>query len=117
MAELAIEGDELVLHLSLFEKAAALNRDVRLPVSSIGTIEVAQKPFGLVRGYRAAGLSIPRRVAIGTFRRMGSTRFFVLKGTHPAVHITFTRGSIAGLVVSDAHAEQLAQRLQSELGR
>lgn len=117
MAELAIEGDELVLHLTMFEKAAALNRDVRLPVSSIDAIEVVEKPFGLVRGYHAAGLSIPRRVAIGTFRRMGSTRFFVLKGTQPAVHITFSRGGIAGLVVSSADAEALAQRLRTELGR
>lgn len=117
MAELAIEGNELVLRLSTFEKAAALHRDLRFPVSTIATIEVAEKPFGLVRGYRAAGLSIPRRVAIGTFRRMGSMRFFVLKGTQPAVHITFTRGRIAALVIGNAHAEAVAQRMRTETGR
>lgn len=117
MASLEIEGDELVLHLSGFEKAAALHRDLRFPVSSIGTIEVEPKPFGLVKGFRAAGLSIPRRVAIGTFRRMGSTRFIVLRGTGPAVHITFTRGSIAALVIGTADAEALAQRVRSAAGR
>ena len=116
MAELAIEGDELVLRLSGFEKAAALHRDLRFPVSAIGTVEVDPKPFGLVKGFRAAGLSIPKRVAIGTFRRMGATRFIVLKGTQPAVHITFTRGSIAALVIGDAQAEAVAQRVRADAG-
>lgn len=117
MAELEIVGEDLVLRLSVFEKIAALRGDLRLPTSSIGTIDVATKPFGLVRGFRAAGLSIPRRVAIGTFRRMGSTRFIVLKGSKkPAVHITFTFGKIAGLVVGTDQAEALAQRLRTEAG-
>ncbi|MCU1690534.1 MAG: putative alpha/beta hydrolase [Pseudonocardiales bacterium] len=117
MAELLIEGNELVLRLSTFEKAAALHRDLRLPVSAIGSVEVTDKPFTLVKGLKAAGLSIPRRVAIGTFRGRGGTRFFVLKGSKPAVHITFTRGSIAALVISAADADALAERVQTASGR
>jgi hypothetical protein len=117
MAELAIEGNELVLRLTTFEKAAALHRDLRFPVSAIGSVEVAEKPFTLVKGLKAAGLSIPRRVAIGTFRGRGGTRFFVLKGTRPAVHITFTRGSIGALVIGSADPEALAQRVLTAAGR
>lgn len=115
MAELVIEGDDLVLRLSAFEKAAALHRDLRFPVVSVAAIDVADKPFELVRGFRAAGMSIPRRVAIGTFRRLALTRFIVLKGAGPAVHITFARGGITEWVIGDANAAATAQRLQAEL--
>lgn len=117
MAELVIEGQDLVLRLTTFEKVAALHRDLRFPLSSVSAIDVAEKPFTLVRGFRAAGMSIPKRVAIGTFRRMAVTRFFVLKGTGPAVHITFSRGGINEWVIGDANAAAQAERLRTDTGR
>ncbi len=40
MAELRVEGDELVLALSALEKAESIHGDIRVPVSSVRDVEV-----------------------------------------------------------------------------
>ena len=40
MAELQLEGDELVLHLSGMEKAEAVHGDLRVPLSTFRGVEV-----------------------------------------------------------------------------
>jgi hypothetical protein len=40
MAELVVEGDQLVLRLSWWEKIAAFHGNIRAPISSIGPVSV-----------------------------------------------------------------------------
>lgn len=42
MAELAVEGDELVLHLTRVEKLEAVHRDLRAPRAAVRSIEVLE---------------------------------------------------------------------------
>ncbi|MBO0831837.1 MAG: hypothetical protein J2P28_19360 [Actinobacteria bacterium] len=62
MAELQVEGDELVLHLSGLEKVEAVHPDLRAPLSAVSSIEVledAHEPadHGLKIGERLPGVS------------------------------------------------------------
>jgi hypothetical protein len=53
MAELRVEGDELVLHLGAGEKIEAIHDDLRAPLSSVRSVEVlddAHEPAD--RGFR-----------------------------------------------------------------
>ena len=116
MAELDVVGSQLVLRLTTFEKIAALSRDLHVDTSAIQAIDVHESPFDLVKGLRAAGLSIPRRVAIGTFRRLHTGRFIVLTNRGPAVHIRFGFGRVGEWVIGDLNAEQTVQRLRTQVG-
>ena len=59
MAELVIEGSDLVVRLSRFEKVGALRGDVRVPLSSISDVGVAAESGRARRGLRARAPPCP----------------------------------------------------------
>jgi hypothetical protein len=71
MAELLVDGGELVLHLSATEKVGAVHGDLRVPLSSVRRVEVladAHEPadHGIKMGTRIPGL-----MEVGTVRGGG----------------------------------------------
>ena len=69
MAELRRDGDDLVVALSVAEKAEALHGDIRVPASSVRDMEVVEDAIHTVSAWRkTVGAAWPGRFAIGTFR-------------------------------------------------
>ena len=67
MAELRIDGNELVLHLSGVEKVESVHGDLRAPLSAVRGIEVlddAHGPAGIKAGIKI-GTRIPGVVEVG----------------------------------------------------
>ena len=112
MASVTLEGDELVVHLTVPEKLASLHRDVRVPSSAIQDVEVEPRPLAAVRGLRAPGLSIPRRTKIGTWRRYWHRGFVVARRDMPAVSIRLSRAAYDDLLVSVPDAEATAAAIR-----
>ena len=83
MAELQIEGDELVLLLSPLEKAEALHGDLRVPRSSVRGVEILDDSIHAVHGLKFPGSRWPGRFAIGTFIRPGAKSFVVVHHDTP----------------------------------
>jgi len=50
MAEVAREGDEVVLTLSTGERIMAVHRDVRVPLSAVKSVDVVDGPIRRIRG-------------------------------------------------------------------
>jgi hypothetical protein len=70
MAELALEGGELVLHLSGAEKAEAVRGDLRVPASAIRGVEVlddAHSWTGIGAGFKV-GMRVPGVASVATVR-------------------------------------------------
>ena len=68
MAELRIEGGELVLHLTWAEKVEGVHGDLRAPLSAVRGVEVlddAHAPVGIHAGIKI-GTRIPGVVEVGT---------------------------------------------------
>jgi hypothetical protein len=87
MAELRVEGSELVLHLSSAEKAESVHRDLRAPLSAVRGVEVledAHGPAGIRAGIKI-GTRIPGVVEVGIIQ--GRT-----KRLFAAVHHDTPRG-------------------------
>jgi hypothetical protein len=87
MAELNIEGDELVLHLSGAEKLEGVHGDLRAQLSEVAGVEVVEDAHGAA-GLRAGvkiGTRIPGVVEVGIVQGR-SRRLFV------AVHHDTPRG-------------------------
>ena len=53
VADLSVEGDELVFHMGALEKAEAVHGDIRVPLSAVTTVRVVDDPWGELRGMRA----------------------------------------------------------------
>ena len=84
MAELQLEGAELVLHLSGAEKAEAVRGDLRVPVSAIRGVEVLDDAHGwtgIGAGSRSGCASPARSVA--TVRGHGEKVFVAVHGDTP----------------------------------
>jgi hypothetical protein len=90
MAELSRQGDELVVMLSRAEKAESIHGDLRMPMSSVRSVEVVEDPFHEVHGLRYRGTRLPGRLAVGSF--VGSIEDRPLGRTFAAVHHDTPRG-------------------------
>jgi hypothetical protein len=85
MAELRLEGGELVLHLTGAEKAEAVHGDLRVPVSAIRGVEVlddAHSWTGIDVGFKV-GLRLPGVVTVATVHGHGEKVFVAVHGDTP----------------------------------
>lgn len=107
MAEWLIEGDELVLHLSLLGKVVALHRDVRVPLDAVSEVADEPDPWMHLRGIRSPGKVLPALIAYGTRRHRGGRDFAAIQGTGPAVRVDLkpaTKYTRLMATVSDHHS-------------
>ena len=94
MAGLAIQGDELVVTLSPFERMAALHGDVRVPLGAVSEICLESDPWCALRGIRAPGTGFPGVIAYGVRRGTGGRPdFAAVLGRGAAVRVELAEGA------------------------
>ena len=112
MAELQIEGDEVLLHLSRSEKLEAIRGDLRAPLTAIRSIEVlndAHEPadHGFKVGERLPGISEVATVRI----------FAVVHHDRPrGVRVVFEGTDHDAWIVGAANPEKVAAEHESKAG-
>ena len=112
MAELIIEGTDLVVRLSTVEKLEAVHGDVRVPVTSIKTVEVLDDALGAIHGLRV-GTGIPGSPAIGTFTSRTAKIFGVVHHDTPrGVRVTLADDHFDEIVVGGPDPEAVAASLR-----
>jgi hypothetical protein len=115
MAELSRDGDELVLALSMAEKAESLHGDIRVPLRSVQDVDVVEDIIHAAHGMRLPGTSLPGRVAIGTFVHDGEKTFAVVHHDTPrGVRVRLAEGPFAELLVGCADPEATAAAITME---
>jgi hypothetical protein len=119
MAELIVDNEDLVLHLTLGEKIWGLHGNIRVRLSSIVSVAPDPKPWLGLRGWRMAGVSLPGYVGLGTRRHGSGYDFCILHRDRPAVRVDVASGRFSRLVVcvpegADPQAE--AVRIASAAG-
>jgi hypothetical protein len=114
MAELTVDGDQVVVRLSGWERAAAFHGDVSVPLGAIQSVSLEPDPWHALRGIRAPGTGWPRVIAYGVRRRTGDRPDFVavLRG-RPTVRVELGAPSeFARLLVSVDDAETVVRQLR-----
>ena len=115
MAELVVEGSELVVRMSAWERAAAFRGDIRVPLDAVRAVGVEPDPWGTLRGIRAPGTGWPGVIAYGV-RRMTGERpdFAAVLRRRPAVLVKLDPpAEFAQLLVSVADAEATVASVRS----
>ncbi|MCU4186025.1 hypothetical protein K6U06_16775 [Acidiferrimicrobium sp. IK] len=116
MPGLGIDGDDLVVRLSRWEKFWAFHGEVRVPLSAVRAVAVAERPWSELRGWRSTGTGFPGVGALGT-RRHGAGRDFVaLRKTGPAVQVDLNGNAFERLVVSAADAPAVVSEIATAAG-
>lgn len=100
MAELLIEGNELVVRLESMEKIEAVHGDLRFPMASVKDAEVIEDALETVHGIRSPGMRVPGYVAVGTFHYHGKKTFAVVHHeTHRGVRISLDGQDYDDLII------------------
>lgn len=112
MAELRVEGGELVVAMSELEKLGAFRGDVRLPLTALRAVRVAEDPRQELRGIRAPGTGIPGIIALGARRGEGHD-FAAVYHDRPAVVVDLEGATFDRLVISVDNPEATASAIRS----
>ncbi len=112
MAELIVDGDELVVRLRAVEKMEAVHGEVRVPLGSVRTVEVLDDVIGAVHGFRV-GTGIPGSVAIGTLTSREAKIFAVVHHDTPrGVRVDLEGAQFDQLIVGCNDPEAAATALR-----
>jgi hypothetical protein len=99
MAELIVDDEDLVVHLTFGEKIWGLHGNIRVRLSSIVGVAPDPKPWPGLRGWRMAGVSFPGHAALGTRRHGAGYDFCILHRDRPAVRVDVTPGRFSRLII------------------
>jgi len=109
VADLTIEGGDLVVALTKLERAESFHDDIRVPVSSVRSVTVIDDLLKEVHGVRAPGTGIPGVTMVGTLVSKGDKTFAVIHHDgHRGVKITLEGQSFVQLLVGCADPESVA---------
>jgi hypothetical protein len=112
MAELIVDGDELVVRLRAVEKVEAVHGEVRLPLRSIKAVEVLDDAIGAVHGFRV-GTGIPGSVAVGTYSSRDAHIFAVVHHDTPrGVRVNLDGAQFDQLIVGCDDPEAVAAAIR-----
>jgi hypothetical protein len=112
MAELKRDGEDLVVELSVAEKAEALHGDIRVPISQVGQVEVVDDVVHAVPWMKSVGAAWPGRFAIGTFHGDGGRVFAAVHHSTPrGVRVTLEGANFDALVIGCEDPEEVARGL------
>jgi hypothetical protein len=100
MAELRVDGENLVVHLTLGEKIGGFHGDIRVRLSSIVSVARDRKPWMGLRGWRMAGVNFVGHAVLGTRRHGAGYDFCALHGDRPAVQVDLASGRFSRLIIS-----------------
>ncbi|MGA2209148.1 MAG: hypothetical protein ABSH30_05890 [Acidimicrobiales bacterium] len=112
MAEVIVDGNELVVRLRAVEKLEAVHGEVRVPLSSVRSVEVLDDAAAAVHGFRV-GTGIPGSVAIGTFTSRDAHIFAVVHhDTRRGVRLDLEAAEFDQLIVGCDDPEGVAATLR-----
>ncbi|MER6982077.1 hypothetical protein ABT317_35185, partial [Streptomyces carpinensis] len=116
MARIRVEGDDLVIRPTLWEKAAAHRGDVRVPLTSVCRVTVEPDWWRTMRGSHRSGTCVPGLVCIGTRGHQGGEDFVDVRPGRPSVYVELRPSAPFRLLAVAARnapeAEALARRLR-----
>jgi hypothetical protein len=114
MAELQVEGNELVLHLSGVEKVEGVHGDLRAPLAAVKGVEVlddAHAPAGIRAGLKV-GTRIPGVIEVGTVRGRTKKLFAAVHHDTPrGVRVLLDGANFDEWIVGCADPEGVVARL------
>ncbi|MFF3393507.1 hypothetical protein ACFYW1_21610 [Streptomyces sp. NPDC002669] len=93
MARVVVEGADIVVRLSWWEKAMARHRDIRVPVTALRLPRVEPDWWRALRGERGRGTWIPGRLYAGVRPLQEGRDFVLIREGRPVLCVELRRGS------------------------
>jgi hypothetical protein len=87
IAQLVVDGSELLVRLTAFEKVAGFHANLRVPLSAVRQVSAPDNIWIQLRGWRMAGIAVPGLVALGTRRHGQGYDFTAVHRQRPTVQV------------------------------
>ncbi|MGA8208339.1 MAG: hypothetical protein WB801_08335 [Candidatus Dormiibacterota bacterium] len=116
MADIRIDGSDLVVELSRLEKVEAVHGDLRVPLTSVRQVEVVNSPLALIHGVKLPGTDIPGRTAVGTWVSPDGRIFAVEHHASRGVVLHLEGQTYQQLIVGCDQPEEVAEKVRSAAG-
>jgi len=114
MAELVVENDELILKLSVIEKAEAIHGDLHVHLTEVQKAEIIDDALEMTRiktGFKV-GMRAPGYASVAVIRRPGHKAFVAVHHDTPkAIRVTLANDSYNEWVVGVADPESVLANL------
>ena len=93
MAELLVDGEDLLVHLSPGQRFFSFHGDIRVPLTAVRSVTPVEKPWLALRGRRMAGTALRGVAAMGTWIH-GDRQydFCIVRRQQPAVQVDLNAG-------------------------
>ncbi|AOR30028.1 hypothetical protein BFF78_02115 [Streptomyces fodineus] len=116
MARMFVEGDDLVVRLAWWERAAVRRRAVGVPLAAVRRVTVEGDWWRALRGTHERGLQIPGTLCLGTRRHQDGEDFVAVRPGRPVICVELWPSApfrlLAVAVGSGAEGEAMARRLR-----
>jgi uncharacterized protein len=113
MAELVVEGDELVLHLSATEKLEAVHGDLRAPRAAVRAVEVLEDAHGPADHGFKVGERLPGYSEVAAVHSEGAKFFAVVHHDTPrGVRVDFEGTDYDAWIVGSTDPESLKAAIE-----
>ncbi|MFC9294812.1 hypothetical protein ACFTWH_23835 [Streptomyces sp. NPDC057011] len=119
MARLYVDGDQMVVRLSWWERIAARQNGPRVPLAAVADVSVVTDWWRPLRGARARGRLVPSVLCLGTWRHASGRDFVAIRARDlRVVRVDLLPSApYARISVSDPEAGETAAALRSALAR
>ncbi|MGJ5749619.1 hypothetical protein FB563_7863 [Streptomyces puniciscabiei] len=115
MARILVDGDDVVVRLPWWQRAAARRGHVRVPLAAVCRVTVEADWWRALRGARQRGTWVPGGWSVGTRGHPGGTDFVALRPGRPVVVVELRPSApfrlLAVSVADDDEARGTALRL------
>ncbi len=116
MAQLIVDGDDVVVKLTTMEKLCSFHTDVRVPFRSVRRIRTPTNAWLTIRGWRVTGISLPGYVSMGRRRHGSGYDFTVIYKDRPTVVLECNGSEFGEVVVGVDDAAATAAQLAAAAG-
>jgi hypothetical protein len=114
---LVIEGDELVVRVTGWQRLWAFHGDVRVPLSAVRAVDVPANQWLALRGWRSTGVAFVGKAALGKRRHGSGWDFTALTDAHhDAVRISLNGNEFEQLLVTVPDAPAVADTVATAAG-
>ena len=103
MAKVTSEKNDLILHLSFWEKIGSFHKDLVSPKDKLISKKVHQNPWTkeVLKGVRAPGTGIPYVILLGTMRYRGGKDFTAIYKRKPVTIYEFKDSTYKRWIVTE----------------
>ncbi|MFF4805627.1 hypothetical protein ACFY1U_45875 [Streptomyces sp. NPDC001351] len=117
MARMLVKGDDLVVRLAWWEKAAVRRRDVRVPLAAVRRVTVEPDWWRALRATQEHGRCIPGALCLDTRRHQGGKDFVAVRPGRPVVRVELWPSAPYRLLAVAARSDHAGGDLADSLRR